>query len=142
MQPIKIVLTNANAIVRAGIKAMVNSQQDMKVVGEAATCEQAEDILKAKKPDIFLLDLDLPGCSPKEILQLIRSSGFDTKIIFLGGSTGKRYRNGLFRFGAGGYYQFDEPPEVLYWSIRSAYWGEIWPDLSLGAFKSLRRKSA
>ncbi len=142
MQPIRIVLTNANAIIREGIKAMINSQHDMKIVGEASSCEQAQEVLKAKQPDIFLLDLDLPGYGQKKLLQLIRSSGFDTKIIFLGGVNGKRSRNGYFRFGAGGYFQFDEPPEVLYWSIRSAYWGEIWPDLSAGPWKNFRRKSA
>ena len=68
---IRILLVDDHAVLRAGLKALLDAEDDLRVVGEAGTGEEAIDKVKLVKPDVVIMDLSMPGMSG---LALIREA--------------------------------------------------------------------
>jgi DNA-binding NarL/FixJ family response regulator len=79
MDPIRIVLVDDHEVVRAGIKAMIDAQDDMEVVGEAGTVEDAVRRVGYDEPDVVVLDVRLPDGSGVEACRDIRDRFPDVK---------------------------------------------------------------
>ena len=60
-RPLRIVLIEDHTLVRAAVRHALDAAPDLEVVGEAATGEEAMAIVDAERPDVVLLDIDLPG---------------------------------------------------------------------------------
>jgi DNA-binding NarL/FixJ family response regulator len=83
MDPIRIVLIDDHEVVRAGITAMIDAQDDMEVVGEAGTAEDGVRRVGYDEPDVVVLDVRLPDGSGVESCRDIRTRFPDVKVLML-----------------------------------------------------------
>jgi DNA-binding NarL/FixJ family response regulator len=80
---IRILAVDDHPLLRGGIAALIASQQDMRLVAEASTGEEAIDQFRAVKPDVTLLDIQMPGMSGIEALISIRREFPDARVVIL-----------------------------------------------------------
>lgn len=103
MQPIRILLVDDHRIVREGLASMLSTQPDMQVVGEAGTGIEAIDQATHLRPDIMLLDLEMPDLDGVSVLENVRTGLPDARIIILTAyGTDERILDAV-RAGAKGY---------------------------------------
>ena len=81
--PIRVFSVDDHPLLREGIAALVNSQADMDLVGQAATGAEAIQLFKEQVPDVTLLDLRLPDISGIDVLIAIRTQFPEARIIML-----------------------------------------------------------
>ena len=81
--PIRVLCVDDHRIVREGIGLIIARQPDMEVVGSAATGEEAVAVFTRERPDVTLMDLQLPAMSGLEAIQAIRREDADARIIVL-----------------------------------------------------------
>lgn len=122
--PIRIFSVDDHPLLREGIAALVNSQPDMVVAGEAATGAEALKLFKQLQPDVTLLDLRLPDTSGIDILIAIRSEFPDARIIMLTTFEGDVEIHRALQAGARGYLLKNMPPSELLDVIRQVHAGK------------------
>jgi DNA-binding NarL/FixJ family response regulator len=117
---IKILIVDDHPVVRDGLLAMLNTQEDFLIVGQAAGGEEA--ILKSARhrPDVILLDLEMPGMDGVEVLDRLRDGGFESRsIVFTAFDTDERILTAI-QAGAKGYMLKGAPRDELFHAIRVA----------------------
>lgn len=103
LDPIRIVLADDHAMFRAGLAALLEAEERFEVVGEAANGEEAVDLARAKKPDILVMDLSMPGTNGLEATRRIAALGLDTKVLVLTVHAEEEYLVPVVEAGASGY---------------------------------------
>jgi len=119
MQRIKIMIVDDHQVVRAGIKSLIESQQDLEVVGEAATGREAIDKLRQTQADILLLDLSLPDMSGLEVLRHVRVHYESMGVLILSGFPEAQYGLNVLRGGASGFVGKGTDDSELFRAIRT-----------------------
>jgi DNA-binding NarL/FixJ family response regulator len=100
---IRVLLVDDHPVVREGLRAMIESQQDMKVVGESGTGTDAIEAFQSLRPDILLLDLKLPDMDGVRVIEVIRETDPEARIIVLTTYVGDVQASRALRAGAMGY---------------------------------------
>lgn len=103
MKPIQVLLADDHALVRAGIRALLERIDRVEVVGEAGDGLQALELIKQLAPDIVLLDLTMPGLSGFEVLKETSEKFPDVNMIVLSVHDSEEYAYHALRSGAVGY---------------------------------------
>jgi DNA-binding NarL/FixJ family response regulator len=142
MSPVRILLVDDQLLFRKGIRALLEDEDDMEVVGEASDGQQAIDFVLASKPDVILMDIHMPVCDGIKAARQIKLERPETKIIAL---TVSEEDDDLFeaiRGGADGYLLKDLQPEELFESIRGIQRGEtpISPAVASKLLNEFRRR--
>jgi len=115
---VRLLLADDHPIVREGLRAILSTQTDFEVVGEAADGRQLVAQAEALKPDIVLTDLEMPGMDGVEAIRQIRSTLPDTQVIVLTAfNTDDRIVNSI-RAGAEGYLLKGAPRNEIFNAIR------------------------
>lgn len=117
---IRVALADDHALVRAGIRALLEELPDVEVVGEAADGAGALSLLAAQKPDVMLLDVSMPGPSGLSILSEALRTSPDTRVIMLSMYAEPGYVAEAERQGALGYVLKDASLEELAAALRAA----------------------
>jgi two-component system, NarL family, nitrate/nitrite response regulator NarL len=131
--PIRIVLLDNLALVRAGIRSLIENQPGMELVGEAGDFDEAIRIVEDKKPDIILLELSQAGNLGLEVIpQLIHCSS-STRLILVTRSSDPNIYIKAVQNGVLGVVLKTQPPEVLLKAIRKVHAGEAWIERSMVA---------
>ena len=120
---IRAVIADDHPVVREGLRALVNSQRDMKVVGEAANGWQAVEQFLLHLPDILLLDLRMPEMNAIEAMHAILEKVPEARIIVLSTYNLDEDIYRSLKAGAKAYLLKDSPREQLLDSIRSVHAG-------------------
>ncbi len=110
-------------MVRTGLRTFLELQEDMEVVGEAISGEQALALVAAMHPDIVLLDLVLPGLSGLETARRLRDTHPDVKVVVLTSFSGQDSVLPAVRAGVAGYLLKDVGPAELAGALRSVHHG-------------------
>ena len=118
MGKIKILLVDDHTIVREGLRVLIELQEDMSVVGEAANGTEAISLYGDIMPDVVLLDLMLPDMYGVDIMKKIRHRHSDAAIAILTTFQGEEDIYRAFEAGARGYMLKDTPRTELFEAIR------------------------
>jgi NarL family two-component system response regulator LiaR len=122
--PIRILLTDDHAIVRKGVRALLTTEQDIQIVGEACDGLEAVAQAEALKPDVILMDLVMPGLDGIEATRQIMTKLPGTRILVLTSFAADEKVFPAIKAGALGYLLKDSGPEELVTAIRQVYRGE------------------
>lgn len=141
---IRVLLADDHALVRAGIKALLDNTQDIEVVAESGNGIQALELLKTTALDLVLLDISMPGLSGMEVLERINEEYQEVKVIILTIHDDPAYAVGAIRAGADGYLPKKAAGDELVRAIRAVMQGETYlsPEISkesLAEYKSTVR---
>ena len=109
----RIVLVDDHALVRAGIRSLLESISGIEVIAEVGNGLEALDIVRREKPDAILLDITLPGLNGLEVATRISSMDTGTRILMLSMHTGPEYVARALSAGALGYLFKDSAFEEL-----------------------------
>lgn len=130
--PIQVLTVDDHPLLRKGIVGLVNAESDMKVVAEASTGVEATKQFKQHRPDITLMDLQLPDMSGIEAMISIRQEFPEARIIVLTTYAGDAQVVRALKAGARGYLLKAEVNDELLDTIRSVHAGHRWihPELA------------
>jgi DNA-binding NarL/FixJ family response regulator len=128
---LQILLVDDHEIVREGVKLLVNSQSDMKVVGEASNGEIAIKKTGELNPDIVLMDVSMPELNGMKATRRIRRLYPNVKILTLTRHTDDGYLQQLIQAGANGYILKQSAPNELINAIRVIGAGKSYIDPAL-----------
>ena len=122
---IRVTIADDQELVRAGFAMVINSQQDMQVVAQAANGKQIVEITERDHPDIILMDVRMPVMDGLEATRKIlqQKTNENTKIIILTTFDLDEYVMAAIHAGASGFLLKDTEPETLLNSIRTVYQG-------------------
>ena len=140
--PIKLVIADDHALLRQGIKNVLSLEPDLDVIGEAADGEEAISKLESLKPDILLLDVNMPHMNGLEVTKRLKAAKSAVKIIILTIHDDESYVIEVIKSGADGYLLKDIEPGMLVKAIRLVYEGQsfIYPTLAKRLFGELSRQ--
>ncbi|MFP3853448.1 MAG: response regulator [Anaerolineales bacterium] len=124
MSPTRIVLVDDLEVVRLGLMTLINDQDDLKVVAEAGSAEEALRAVEAHQPDVVLMDIRLPGKSGIEATQQINQAYPDVNVVMLTSFVDDELIIQAIRAGAAGYVLKQVGNEELLRAIRAAARGE------------------
>ena len=100
---IEIVVVDDHAVVRSGLRLLLAAEDDLAVVGEAGNARDAVFEVRARKPDVILLDVVMPGESGIEVLPKLLHEAPDAKVLVLSMQDDPNYVREAFTAGASGY---------------------------------------
>ncbi|WP_094603837.1 Transcriptional regulatory protein DegU [Sporomusa silvacetica DSM 10669] len=140
--PIKIVIADDHALLRQGIKNVLSLEPDLNVIGEAADGEEAISKIESLKPDILLLDVNMPHMNGLEVTKRLKADNTPVKVIILTIHDDQSYVLEVIKSGADGYLLKDIEPGMLVKAIRLVYAGQsfIYPTLAKRLFGELSRQ--
>jgi DNA-binding NarL/FixJ family response regulator len=98
-----IVLADDHTVVRQGIRKLLETREDFRIVGEASDGEEAVKLVLEKKPDVALMDIWMPRLSGIDATRRIGKKGIDTKVLVLSMHESRDYVEEVLRAGAAGY---------------------------------------
>ena len=130
---IRILLADDHAVVRSGLKMLLEAEQDFEVVAEAGDAETAARKVRGHKPDVLILDLNMPGGSSLPTIPQIRSDSPDTKIVVLTMQDDPAFAREALQGGALGYVLKDAADDELVEAVRAAAAGRTYLHPELGA---------
>ena len=116
-------MVDDHSIVRNGIRMMIDTTNDIEIVGEAENAEDAVRILQKKIFDVVLLDIGLPGMNGLDLLKILHVSHPDLPILMLSMYPEETYGPRALKFGASGYLGKNSPLETLTSAIRTVAGG-------------------
>ena len=131
--PIRVMLVDDHPVVRAGVRMIVQSRPEMKVVGEADNRDDALALAASERPDIILLDLDLGGESGMALIADLIAASAETRIIILTGLRDAEAHRQAVMLGAMGIVRKEKAAEVVVSAIERVHAGDAWLDPSLMA---------
>src|SRR5512144_3122341 len=124
MPDIRVLIADDHPIVCKGIRDLVNQNMGITVLGEAATGLQALQMIKELKPDVVLLDMEMPDITGVEVVKRIAEEEIPVRILGLSSYDDREYISQLLSMGASGYLLKDEVPEAIIEAIRGVARGE------------------
>jgi DNA-binding NarL/FixJ family response regulator len=122
--PIGILSVDDHPLLREGIAALVNAESDMKLIAEASNGQEAMEMFRLHRPDVTLMDLQMPALNGIEAIIGIRSEFPDARIIVLTTYTGDVQMLRALRAGARGYLLKGNVPRELLDTIRAVHAGQ------------------
>jgi two-component system, NarL family, response regulator NreC len=130
---IRIVVVDDHAVVRSGLRMLLEAEDDIEVVGEAGNTHDAVFEVRAQKPDVILLDVVMPGESGIEATPKLLHEAPDTKILMLSMQDDPRYVREAFAAGASGYVLKEAADAEVVNAVREVARGGRYVNPELGA---------
>ncbi|HXF64222.1 MAG TPA: response regulator transcription factor [Caldilineaceae bacterium] len=122
-KPIRIVVADDHAVLRAGLMALLNDEPDMEVVGEASDGAAALRVVQAVRPDVVLLDINMPGMNGLEALEGLRRTAPDSRVLVLTMHDDETYLRQVLASGGSGYVLKQAADKELLSAIRTVHSG-------------------
>jgi two-component system response regulator NreC len=132
-ETIRVAVCDDHAMVRSGLCRLLSDDRGIEVVGEAANGEEAVTLARAERPDVFVVDLNLPDVSGVEATRRILDASPKTKVLVLTGHDDVAYLRRAFAAGARGYLVKNAVDLDLMLAVRRVAAGKQHVDPRLGA---------
>nr|MBI2904231.1 response regulator transcription factor [Chloroflexota bacterium] len=123
---IRLLLVDDHAVVRSGLRMLLESEEDLDIIGEAGTAREALEAVAALHPDLALIDIGLPDLSGIEVTRQIKQSWPEVSVVALTIHEDEEYFFQMLQAGASGYVPKRAAPEELLTAIRAAAIGEVY----------------
>ncbi|WP_051321410.1 response regulator transcription factor [Chrysiogenes arsenatis] len=137
---IRILIVDDHAVIRSGLAMLLSAQSDMEIIAEASNAAETRAILKHSRPDIILLDVNLPDQNGLELAEdILRQYGL-LKILFLTMHDEPEYVGRALQIGASGYILKSAADTELIDAVRAVYSGEF--ALQKGLRENIARRTA
>jgi DNA-binding NarL/FixJ family response regulator len=124
-EPIRVLVVDDHPVVRQGLRTLLDLQDDLTVVGEAADGTSAVAAAEELHPDVVLLDLKMPGSDGVAALRGLRAAGNPTRVLVITSFTEPAAVLPAVRAGAAGYVYKDIDPPALAAAIRAVHAGHV-----------------
>lgn len=115
----RILIAEDHVIMREGLRALINEQADMEIVGEAVNGTAAIELARELKPDVIIMDVAMPGMNGINATRQIKAEMPDLKIVALSAYDNREYVMGMVKAGVSGYLLKDCAFEELVRAIRT-----------------------
>jgi two-component system, NarL family, response regulator NreC len=138
MKKIGVELIDDHAVVRAGVRMLIEYQADMEVVAEAANAVDGVRLARELRPDIVLLDIGLPGCSGLDAIGPVLEASPKSKILILSTHDNQAYLRLALTAGAAGYVAKEASASELTQAIRTVAAGRSYVNVSLAGNQALK----
>lgn len=129
--PIRIMIVDDHAVIRTGLRMLIEQDQTMKVVAMVGTCAEALEQAVREQPDIIILDLVLGDEDGLTFLPELREKVSKSRVLILTGVQNPDSHRSAIRLGAMGIVLKEHAAELLLKAIRKVYEGEVWIDRSM-----------
>ena len=123
---IRVLLADDHALVRAGIRSLLNGMDEVEVVAEASSGEEAIELAASSRPDVVLMDIAMKGITGLEAAARMRIRHPEARVVILSMHSGEEYVLQALRAGAAGYLLKDAATGELELALRSVMRGESW----------------
>lgn len=123
---IRVMIADDHTIFRDGLKTLLAEDPEFQVVGEAGDGDEAIRLVPRFKPDVLLLDLQMPGRSGMDVLQALSEGGIPVRTILLSGVVEGDEISRAFELGARGVVLKDSATSLLFKSIHTVMAGQYW----------------
>lgn len=132
MEKITVVLADDHVLMRKGLRKILEMEEDIEVIDEASDGIEAIEKVIDKKPQVLLLDINMPKLNGIEVTKSLREKDVDSQIVILMIYDDREYLLELLKLGISGYVLKDIEPQGLIEAVRSASRGEtyIQPNLT------------
>jgi two-component system, NarL family, response regulator NreC len=131
-QQITVVLADDHNVIRAGLRSMLEAEDDLRVIGEAADAASAAKLAEDRRPDVLVLDLQMPGAEPRQDIPRLRERLPGTAVVVLTMQNDPRVARDLLRAGASAYVLKQAAERQLREAIRAVSAGSSFVDPELG----------
>jgi DNA-binding NarL/FixJ family response regulator len=131
MRKLRILLADDHAVVREGLRALLSTQPDMEVVGEAADGLAVLPLAEQTHPDVVVMDFSMPGLSGAEAAARLKEACPDVKVLALTVHEDQGYLRRHFEAGVSGYALKQTPSQELFNAIRVVAAGGVYIDAAL-----------
>jgi two-component system, NarL family, response regulator DegU len=141
MNKIRVLIADDHAMVRQGIKQILELEDDIVVIAQAANGDEAIKLARELKPDLILMDINMPGTSGLQAIKELKADKDPFKIIVLTIHQDREYLFKTLQMGSEGYVLKDAEPSVLIEAIRSVYRGQsyIQPNMTRELVREFNR---
>ncbi len=126
MKPIRVLIADDHAMIREGLRQLLEMQADIEVVGEATDGVEALDRCRTFRPDVVLLDIAMPRMTGVEAVSMIKQASPETEVIILSMYEKEAYVHQAMKAGARGYVLKAAPSTYLLEAIRRVNIGEFY----------------
>lgn len=124
MSEIDVMIVDDHPMFRQGLRDLVETETDLHIVGEASDGETALEMVKTEKPDVVLMDINLPTMNGLQVTRQLREQHPDISVIMITGYDDAEQVFHAFRAGASAYCAKDIAPEDLIAMIHATYQGK------------------
>ncbi len=121
---IRLVLADDHAVVRAGIRQFMDMETDLEVVAEADDGEQAKQLIDQHRPDVAVLDIQMPKASGIDVTRHIRANNWPVGVLVLTAYEDDPYVQAVLKAGANGYVLKTARPADIIEAVRDVYHGK------------------
>lgn len=126
MTPVRILLADDHALVRAGIRALLQNLDGVTVVAETGNGAEVLEFARAHRPDVVLLDISMPGLGGLEVSAQLRDALPDVRVVMLSMHANEEYVLQALRAGAAGYMLKDSATAELELALKAVMQGETY----------------
>ena len=131
MPKIRVLVADDHAVLRAGLRLLINTQSDMEAVGEAGDFAEAVRLARTARPDVLILDLTMPGGSAVQTIERLVRECPQTRVVVLTMHDDPSYLRAALAAGAFGYVVKKAADSELLSAIRAVSQGRAFVDLDL-----------
>ncbi len=126
MSEVRLLLVDDHAVVRTGLRMLLESQKDLRIIGEASTGAEALEMAERERPQIIVMDITLPDMSGIEVTRRLKQTRPEIAVVALTIHEDEQYFFEMLQAGAAGYIPKRAAPDDLIGAIRAAAMGEIY----------------
>ena len=138
---ISVLIADDHSMVRQGLKQILELEPDISVIAQASNGDEAVRMARINKPDIILMDINMPGTNGLQAIKELKQENHPSKVIVLTIHEDREYLFKTLQMGAEGYVLKDAEPSVLIEAIRSVFNGQsfIQPNMTKELVREFNR---
>jgi DNA-binding NarL/FixJ family response regulator len=138
---ISVLIADDHSLIRQGLKQILELESDITVIAQASNGNEAVQLTKQYKPDVILMDINMPGTNGLQAIKQIKDDQLPSRIIVLTIHEDREYLFKTLQMGAEGYVLKDAEPKVLLEAIRNVHSGRsyIQPNMTMELVKEFNR---